>query len=86
MKNMIKKLLLVSLIGFATNANAAISSTEIALNNYYRDQVSKQIEQILPKGKFSVQVNLKVNTNKMKSENGISTGKTPTRWLICERK
>lgn len=68
MKNMVKKLWLLGLTVFAANANAGLSSTEIALNNYYRDQASKQIEQILPKGKYSVQVNIKVNTEKMKTD------------------
>ena len=62
------KILLISLMGFATSASAAPSTAELALNNYYRDQASKQIEQILPKGKFSVQVELKVSTAKIKSE------------------
>ncbi len=55
----------------------AHSSAEVALNNYYRDQASKQIEQILPKGKFGVQVNLKINTSKIKSDMDIEPIKLP---------
>ena len=53
------------------------TAAEVALNNYYRDQASKQIEQILPKGKFGVQVALKINTSKIKSDFEIEPVKLP---------
>jgi hypothetical protein len=77
MMNTIKKLMILSVMGWISSANAGLSSGEVSLNNYYRDQASKQIEQILPKGKFSVQVNLKVNTSKMKADNEFQPVKLP---------
>jgi hypothetical protein len=77
MMNTIKKILLASLIGIIPDAHAGLSTAEVSLNNYYRDQSSRQIEQILPKGKFSIQVNIKVNTNKLKSDLEIHPVKLP---------
>jgi hypothetical protein len=58
-------------------SSSSPTSAEVALNNYYRDQASKQIEQILPKGKFGVQVSLKINASKIKSDFEIEPVKLP---------
>lgn len=77
MMNTFKTLLIASLFGLIPEAKASLSSAEVALNNYYRDQSIKQIEQILPKGKFSIQVNIKMNTAKLKSDTDIEPVKMP---------
>jgi hypothetical protein len=59
------------------SSSGSPTSAEVALNNYYRDQASKQIEQILPKGKFGVQVSLKINNAKIKSDFEIEPVKLP---------
>jgi hypothetical protein len=51
-----------------SETESVLNTTEVALYNFYRDQASKNIEQILPKGKFGVQVSLKVNTTKLKND------------------
>lgn len=42
---------------------------EAAVQQYYQDQVVKQIEQFIPKGKFSVQVKAEIDFRKMGQEN-----------------
>ena len=50
------------------SVSGTLNTAEMTLYNYYRDQTTKQIEQILPKGKFGVQVSLKVNSTKFKND------------------
>lgn len=54
-----------------------LNTTEVALYNFYRDQAIKNIEQILPKGKFGVQISLKVNTTKIKNDFELEPIKLP---------
>ena len=58
-------------------AMAAPTSTEIMLNTYMREQATHQVELMLPRGKYNIQVNVSVNQAKIKEENEVQPVKMP---------
>jgi len=59
-------------IFFSTQFSATYAkntSQEAAVQQYYQDQSIKQIEQFIPKGKFSVQVKAEIDYRKIQQEN-----------------
>jgi len=78
MKNTFKiTTILFSLMLTPILAQAAPSSTEIMLNNYMREQATHQVELMLPRGKYNIQVNVTVNQTKIKEENEVQPVKMP---------
>lgn len=52
----------------AQAANNKTTSQDAAIQQYYQDQTIKQIEQFIPKGKFSVQVKAEIDYRKINQE------------------
>ncbi len=75
MKKILKLITLLSLLSL--NVSAAVSTVEILLNNYVREQANKQVELLLPRGKFSVSVNVTADQAKIRSENEFQPVKLP---------
>ena len=60
-------LIVLLILTAAISGHAASSSGVLLLNNYFRDQVAKQVDLFLPRGKYTAQVEVTLDRAKIQA-------------------